>query len=82
MRRAPATARAGALAGLPLAGRARAVRGAFRCDEGLASATIALVDNVMTSGATLGAAAAELKRAGAARVVAWAFARTLPAADV
>jgi len=37
---------------------------------------VALVDDVMTSGATLRAAAAALRRAGAARVDAWVVART------
>jgi predicted amidophosphoribosyltransferase len=37
---------------------------------------IALVDDVMTTGATLREATLELQRAGAAEVQAWAFART------
>ena len=37
---------------------------------------LALVDDVMTSGATLRAAATALRRAGAARVDAWVVART------
>jgi predicted amidophosphoribosyltransferase len=41
---------------------------------------VAVVDDVMTSGATLGEAAASLRRAGAARVDAWVLART-PAPD-
>jgi predicted amidophosphoribosyltransferase len=35
----------------------------------------------MTTGATLDAVAAALKRAGAARVVNWVVARTLPPTD-
>lgn len=42
----------------------------------LAGRHIALVDDVMTTGATVAAAAAELKRAGAATVSVWVFART------
>ena len=37
---------------------------------------VAVVDDVMTSGATLREAAAALRRAGAARVDAWVLART------
>jgi ComF family protein len=63
---------------LPLEQRARNVRGAFRCGERLERAEIAVVDDVMTTGATLDELAATLKRAGAARVVNWVVARTAP----
>lgn len=65
---------------LPQEERARNVRGAFRCVQPLERAEIALVDDVMTTGATLEELAATLKRAGAARIVNWVVARTLPAA--
>jgi ComF family protein len=65
---------------LPREERARNVRGAFRCGERLERAEIALVDDVMTTGATLDELAATLKRAGAARVVNWVVARTAPGA--
>ncbi|HET9733656.1 MAG TPA: ComF family protein [Burkholderiales bacterium] len=65
---------------LPLEERARNVRGAFRCAQVPARAEIALVDDVMTTGATLDELAATLKRAGAARVVNWVVARTPPRA--
>jgi predicted amidophosphoribosyltransferase len=52
------------------------VRGAFRCERALEGAAVALVDDVMTTGATLDELAATLKRAGAARVVNWVVART------
>ena len=42
----------------------------------LAGRTVALVDDVMTTGATVAAAARELRRAGAASVQVWVFART------
>jgi ComF family protein len=61
---------------LPMEERARNVRGAFRCTQPLERAEIALVDDVMTTGATLEELAATLKRAGAARVVNWVVART------
>jgi ComF family protein len=67
---------------LPLAERERNVRGAFRCTRDLAGAEIAVLDDVMTTGATLEELAATLKRAGAARVVNWVVARTPPPADV
>lgn len=60
--------------------RWRNVRGAFAVDttassSGIAGQRIALVDDVMTTGATLDAAAGALKAAGAARVEAWVVAR-------
>jgi ComF family protein len=61
---------------LPVAERARNVRGAFRCPETLEGASVAVVDDVMTTGATLDELAATLKGAGAARVVNWVVART------
>jgi ComF family protein len=61
---------------LPHAARARNVRGVFRCTASLEGAEVALVDDVMTTGATLEELAATLKRAGAARVVNWVVART------
>ena len=63
---------------LPYAERQRNVRGAFRCTRPLAGQNVAVVDDVMTSGATLNEIAAVLKKAGAARVVNWVAARTFP----
>src|SRR5436309_919157 len=67
-----------AQADLPWSDRARNVRGAFRCERSLDGAAIAVIDDVMTTGATLDELAATLKRAGAARVVNWVVARTFP----
>ena len=65
---------------LPPQERAKNVRGAFLCPRMLGGLSIAVVDDVMTTGATLNEVAATLKRAGAARVVNWVVARTaLPA---
>jgi len=68
--------------GLPFAERTRNVRGAFRCPQPLPRGTIAVLDDVMTTGATLDEIAATLKAAGADRVVNWVLARTPPPADV
>jgi ComF family protein len=63
---------------LPYEARQRNVRGAFRCTRPLAGATVAVVDDVMTTGATLDEMARTLKGAGAERVVNWVVARTMP----
>ena len=64
---------------LPYADRRRNVRGAFRCTRAILGGSVAVVDDVMTTGATLDELAAVLKAAGAARVVNWVVTRTLPA---
>jgi ComF family protein len=61
---------------LPLEARATNVRGAFHCPSLVGGKTVAVLDDVMTTGATLDEMAATLKRAGAARVVNWVVART------
>jgi ComF family protein len=62
---------------LPWKERARNVRATFVCDEDLSDMRVAIVDDVMTSGATLNELARNLKRAGAAHVSGWVVARTL-----
>jgi ComF family protein len=69
-----------AQAALPWKDRAANVRGAFAADPSLAGLRIAIVDDVMTTGATLSAAAGAVLRAGARAVEVWAVARTLPPA--
>ncbi len=64
-------------ASLPWRERRRNVRRAFACHHDLAGRHVAVLDDVMTTGATLDAAAAALVAAGAARVDAWVVARTL-----
>ena len=64
-------------AGLTLRERARNVRDAFEASAGIAGRTVAIVDDVMTTGATLRAAARAARRAGAVRVDAWVVARTI-----
>ncbi len=62
------------------AGRAANLARSFMAEPGrrraLAGRTVALVDDVMTTGATVAAATQELQRAGAAAVHVWVFART------
>ena len=62
---------------LPYDERQSNVRGAFRCTRALVGARIAVVDDVMTTGATLNELARTLKAAGAVHVVNWVVARTL-----
>ena len=62
---------------LPWKERARNVRASFVCDTDLTGQRVAIVDDVMTSGATLNELARNLKRAGAAHVSGWVIARTL-----
>ncbi len=63
---------------LPLADRRRNVRRAFACTPVPAGIHVALIDDVMTTGASLDALASTLLDAGAAEVSAWVLARTLP----
>jgi ComF family protein len=51
------------------------LRGAFRFRKRVEGMHVAVVDDVMTSGATMDAVAAVLKERGAARVSAWCVAR-------
>lgn len=51
------------------------VRGAFDCGVSLAGRSVALFDDVMTTGATMSEAARALKKHGATRVEAWVIAR-------
>jgi ComF family protein len=63
---------------LPYEERAKNVRGAFLCKLDLSGASIAVLDDVMTTGATLNELARALKRAGATRVENLVVARTVP----
>lgn len=65
-----------AQAGLAHAARIRNVRGAFACIGDVRGLRVAVVDDVMTTGATLDEVAKTLKKAGAAHVENWVAART------
>ncbi len=62
--------------GLNAAARRRNLRGAFRVDADLSGCHVAVVDDVVTTGATAEALAVAVLRAGAQRVEVWAVART------
>lgn len=64
-------------ASLPVDQRGGNVRGAFRCVRPVSGRTVAIVDDVMTTGATLHEAAVAMKLAGASAVRGWIVARTL-----
>ena len=63
---------------LPWKERDKNVRNAFRCDLDLTGRRIAMVDDVMTSGASLNELAGALRKRGAGEIKAWVVARTLP----
>lgn len=65
-------------AGLAVKERRRNMKGVFACSQSLAGKHVALLDDVMTTGASLDALARTVKDAGAARVDCWVIARTLP----
>jgi predicted amidophosphoribosyltransferase len=62
---------------LPYPERRRNLRGAFVCELDLAGCHVALIDDVMTSGASLDELAKAVRKAGAARVSAWVVARAI-----
>jgi ComF family protein len=58
--------------------RAGNLRGAFACDIDLSGKHVALIDDVMTTGASLDELGKAVRAKGAAHVSAWVTARTLP----
>ena len=68
-------------ASLPWRERAPNIRGAFVCDADLTGRSVAVVDDVMTTGATLNELARNLRQAGAVEVYGWMVARTLKPQD-
>ena len=67
---------AGPQAGLAADERVRNVAAAFAVDRSLAGLRVAIVDDVITTGATVNALAGALLDAGTSRCEAWAVART------
>lgn len=65
-------------ASLPLKQRVSNMRRAFSCASRLDGKRVALLDDVMTTGASLNALAETVKAAGAIHVECWVVARTLP----
>lgn len=63
---------------LPWKERKKNVRGAFRCDADLTGKRVVLVDDVMTTGASLDALATAVQKMGASEIGVWVVARTLP----
>ncbi|MEI7841638.1 MAG: ComF family protein [Gallionellaceae bacterium] len=58
--------------------RDKNMRAAFSCSADLTGKHVAIVDDVMTTGASIEELAHTLKQAGADKVSAWVIARTLP----
>jgi ComF family protein len=65
-------------ASLPLKERVKNIKGVFKVNGELAGKRVAIVDDVMTTGASLNELSKTLKKAGAAHVECWVIARTLP----
>jgi len=65
-------------ASLPFKERVKNIKGAFQANMSLNGKRIAIVDDVMTTGASLNELAKTLKEAGASHVECWVIARTLP----
>ena len=63
---------------LPWKERKKNVRNAFCCDADLTGRRVALVDDVLTTGASLSALAEAVQKRGAVEISAWVVARTLP----
>ena len=58
--------------------RRKNVRNAFRCNIDLTGKKVTLVDDVLTTGASMNALAEAVSAKGAADIAAWVIARTLP----
>ena len=63
---------------LPWKERKKNMRNAFCCDTDLTGRHVALIDDVLTTGASLNALAEAVQKRGASEISAWVVARTLP----
>ena len=61
--------------GLPAGARRRNMRGAFAIEAGDVPSRVAIVDDVLTTGATAESLALALRRAGCRRIEVWTVAR-------
>ena len=61
---------------LPWKERSKNMRGAFDCDMDLSEKHVALVDDVLTTGASMNALAEAVQKMGADKISAWVIART------
>jgi predicted amidophosphoribosyltransferase len=57
------------------------VRNAFSCNMNLSGRRVVLVDDVLTTGASLNALAEAVSKKGAIEISAWVVARTLPRSE-
>jgi ComF family protein len=63
-------------AGLPWKEREKNIRNAFVCEANLTGRRIAILDDVLTTGATLNELAKVIRQCGASEVTGWIIART------
>ncbi len=63
-------------AGLPWDERRKNIKGAYQCKDSLFNQHIVLIDDVMTTGASLNEAALVIKKCGASKISVWVVART------
>lgn len=62
---------------LPWLERSKNMQGAFHCEMDLSGMRVALIDDVLTTGASLNALATAVQKCGASEISAWVAARTV-----
>jgi ComF family protein len=62
---------------LPWRERSKNIQGAFHCEMDLSGMRVALIDDVLTTGASLNALADAVQKCGASKISAWVVARTV-----